>query len=470
MSKKKIIFLITLFTLIFLAGTSSAITYNFERDLSYGLTNDPDVKALQEILDIEGCFDYPEYTGNFYSVTLNGVKCFQEKYSIPATGYVGPITRTNLNKFYGEEEVTEEVTTEEVPTEETTTPEIQPSSLSQTISGDLTVAGNIKAGRLYQEDGDLIVNTLGSGNLYFTAAQGIYLTGRIINLDAQLPTGVTGIAAVYVRDPLYVSGALEASKAKFSGNVDITSGLDVTGDDLTVGGSNFTVDVSTGNVTTAGSLTVSGSQTLSGSETITGNLTVNGNTTLGSDAADTLTVNATSTFASTTVFTGAVTFNNDNTVSTSKKIQFRDTGLYINSSADGILDIVSDATTTLTVAAANSVNILTGNLKVGNGVPSVALSGEDAYIEGTFEVDGNTRLDGALDANGQLTLGDGGDTVAIDSSDWDISTTGDMTNTTLLLTVPLTLLAVALLSATLMLILLPLMPLQLLLLPLSLPV
>jgi hypothetical protein len=114
---------------------------------------------------------------------------------------------------------------------------------------------------------------------------------------------------------------------------------------------------------------------------------------------------------------------------------------------------------TLTPAVATGlVNVLTGNLKVGNGTPTVALNGEDAYIEGTLEVDGSTRLDGALDSNGDLsiadtniafdgatttftttgaftltpggavTLGDGGDTMVINTSDWDISATGDMTN------------------------------------------
>src|SRR3989344_2306811 len=73
-------------------------------------------------------------------------------------------------------------------------------------------------------------------------------------------------------------------------------------------------------------------------------------------------------------------------------------------------------------------NVLTGNLKVGNGTPGVTQDGEDAYIEGTLEVDGATTLDGALTANGILTLGDGGDTVAINSSDWDIDATGTITN------------------------------------------
>ena len=40
------------------------------------------------------------------------------------------------------------------------------------------------------------------------------------------------------------------------------------------------------------------------------------------------------------------------------------------------------------------VNVLTGNLQVGNGVPGVTLNGEDVYVEGTFEVDGAQQFDG----------------------------------------------------------------------------
>lgn len=45
-------------------------------------------------------------------------------------------------------------------------------------------------------------------------------------------------------------------------------------------------------------------------------------------------------------------------------------------------------------SASGSFNILTGNLKVGDGTPDVTLNGEDAYVNGTLEVDGVTRFDG----------------------------------------------------------------------------
>ena len=37
-----------------------------------------------------------------------------------------------------------------------------------------------------------------------------------------------------------------------------------------------------------------------------------------------------------------------------------------------------------------------GNLRVGNGTPTVTLNGEDVYVEGTFEADGAARFDGAV--------------------------------------------------------------------------
>lgn len=51
---------------------------------------------------------------------------------------------------------------------------------------------------------------------------------------------------------------------------------------------------------------------------------------------------------------------------------------------------------TLTTSASNLVNVLTGNLKVGDGTPTVTLDGEDAYVEGTLEVDGAARFDGSV--------------------------------------------------------------------------
>jgi len=55
---------------------------------------------------------------------------------------------------------------------------------------------------------------------------------------------------------------------------------------------------------------------------------------------------------------------------------------------------------------------LSEDLKVGNGTPSVTLNGEDAYVEGTFEVDGAARLDGAVTLpTGDVSAGEIADVV-----------------------------------------------------------
>ncbi|OQX91161.1 MAG: hypothetical protein B6D58_08785 [candidate division Zixibacteria bacterium 4484_95] len=45
-----------------------------------------------------------------------------------------------------------------------------------------------------------------------------------------------------------------------------------------------------------------------------------------------------------------------------------------------------------------------GNLRVGDAAQDVAMDGEDAFIEGTLEVDGATRFDGDVDLNGALDV------------------------------------------------------------------
>ena len=58
----------------------------------------------------------------------------------------------------------------------------------------------------------------------------------------------------------------------------------------------------------------------------------------------------------------------------------------------------------LTTEPLGGLNIKTGSLKVGNGTPGTTLNGEDAYVEGTLEVDGAVTLDGTVAANGVVTF------------------------------------------------------------------
>lgn len=72
--------------------------------------------------------------------------------------------------------------------------------------------------------------------------------------------------------------------------------------------------------------------------------------------------------------------------------------------------LVTDASTfrgDMTFSGTGSDLTVTGNLKVGNGTPTVTQNGEDAYVEGSFEADGPARFDSTI------TQGDG-DTIVAD--------------------------------------------------------
>lgn len=84
------------------------------------------------------------------------------------------------------------------------------------------------------------------------------------------------------------------------------------------------------------------------------------------------------------------------TIATDNKIQFRDTGLYINSSADGQLDIVADteiqiAATTIDI---NGAVVLDGAI---TGATNITLSG--GLDAATLDISGNADIDGTLETD-----------------------------------------------------------------------
>jgi cytoskeletal protein CcmA (bactofilin family) len=103
------------------------------------------------------------------------------------------------------------------------------------------------------------------------------------------------------------------------------------------------------------------------------------------------------------------TAGTDIAVSTDDKVQFRDSAIYINSSADGQLDIVADteiqiAATTVDINGAVALN---GAI---TGATNVTLSGELDAATGDFS--GAVDIDGALDVAGTTNL----DVVDIDGA------------------------------------------------------
>ena len=95
--KIKTIFIVLIFLGLSLPLFSFAQT--FDRDLYFGLRNDSDVAKLQELLTSEGLYSGP-ITGNFFSLTLEGLKRFQTREGIsPVAGYFGPKTKARANEI-----------------------------------------------------------------------------------------------------------------------------------------------------------------------------------------------------------------------------------------------------------------------------------------------------------------------------------------------------------------------------------
>src|SRR3989344_242206 len=77
----------------------------FDSDLYYGLQGDNKVTELQEFLADKGFYNGP-ITGNFFSLTLAGVKRFQTEYSITTiAGYFGSKSRMKANELLAQEGV-----------------------------------------------------------------------------------------------------------------------------------------------------------------------------------------------------------------------------------------------------------------------------------------------------------------------------------------------------------------------------
>jgi hypothetical protein len=72
---------------------------NLTNNLSLGTSLSAQVTTLQLVLNAECFLDIQYATGIFGPRTLAAVKGFQIAYGIPATGYVGVITRTKINEL-----------------------------------------------------------------------------------------------------------------------------------------------------------------------------------------------------------------------------------------------------------------------------------------------------------------------------------------------------------------------------------
>jgi hypothetical protein len=119
------------------------------------------------------------------------------------------------------------------------------------------------------------------------------------------------------------------------------------------------------------------------------------------DVSGTTLVTGVLTTTAATVFNGGFASNADSTLGTDKKVQFRDSAIYINSSVDGQLDIVADTEIQI---AATTIDI-NGAINASGEIIAASLD-----ISGNIDVDGTTNLDvvdidGAVDMASTLAVG-----------------------------------------------------------------
>lgn len=77
-------------------------TAAFDRDLYAGMRGNADVARMQDFLRSRGYFDYPQSTGNYFTLTVRAVQRFQTANGIyPASGYFGPKSRALANSMLG---------------------------------------------------------------------------------------------------------------------------------------------------------------------------------------------------------------------------------------------------------------------------------------------------------------------------------------------------------------------------------
>ena len=302
------------------------------------------------------------------------------------TGDWGDITNTNLELIaeafsFGTEAITTNADTHTTTIADGSTDPGRSMFLKYTGTLDsactITIGPNTVSKLWFIENG-----TSGSQNIIISSGSGANITippgdTKVIYSDgggsgAAMVDAFASLSVVdlKVQDDLTVTDDLIVN-----GDIDLEGSIDVNG--------TANLDV----VDIDGAVDMATTLTLAGNADFNGDLDVDGTTNL--DVVD---------------IDGAVSIDAATTVGTDNKIQFRDTGLYINSSADGQLDIVADT--------------------------EVQIAATTVDLNGALDVSGTSTLTGNVTLGGQLIMPDVTSTkilVADGTSYQEVAVSGDVT-------------------------------------------
>ena len=324
------------------------------------------------------------------------------------SGTWGTTTNTNLELIgealgYGTEGITTNADTHTSTIADGATDPVRAMYVEYTGTLDsactITIAPNTVNRMQFIENG-----TSGSQNIIISQGSGANITIPPGDVKAVYLDGAGSGAAVVdafaslnvvdlkVQDDLTVTDdATIGGTLGVTGIVTLTDDL-IIGDGKTIGSAS---DVDAMTIAANGQITLT--QTLIGTALdISGDIDVDGTTNLdvvdidgAVNMATTALVTGVLTTTAATVFNGGFASNADSTMGTDKKVQFRDAAIYINSSADGQLDLVADTEIQI---AATTIDI--------NG--AINASGE--IIAASLDISGNVDIDGVLETD-NLTVG-----------------------------------------------------------------
>lgn len=259
--------------------------------------------------------------------------------------------------------------------------------------GDPDAAGTIAMTTFAQT----LTSTKTDGDMFTFQGLGAFGDVSVVRIEQKTGNATNGTVLEVVSadtdvDALLVTAnAVDVVKVNGAGTLSITGNTDITGTlSLTgafyqsaiaaaaSGNANLTIDAAgTGTITLGGTST--------GLITTDNAVQLYGNTDIGNAASDTLTITAS--------IDGNVTL--DDGVTDSPSLIFKDA-----TDETATLAKVDGDNFKITTTAAEGLEIVTGNLWVGDGSPgTAAMDGEDFYVNGDSEFDGAATFDGAVAFN-----------------------------------------------------------------------
>jgi hypothetical protein len=272
--------------------------------------------------------------------------------------------------------------------------EVQIDTALVDINGNLDVSGttNISGSVSFTKNaiaGVAISTTSRASNTVTVTTSAVHglTSGDLVNVNGVADTSFNGYFTVSVSSTTVFTYSQTGADGSSTGgtSTEVVYNLNASGTALNWMNGPLNIAANSGidglEITQSGAgngLHVTGTTGLVGNTTLTGNLDVSG-TTL---------VTGVLTTTAATVFNGGFASNADSTLGTDKKVQFRDSAIYINSSVDGQLDLVADTEIQI---AATTVD-LNGNLDVSG---TALVTGVLTTTAATVHTNGITMPDNA---------------------------------------------------------------------------